>query len=168
MGVSELGGQWGSGHPPLDSAAESQAWRNFLKAAVARYGPGGTYWATGGKYDQDYGTSATPLPIQSWQIWNEPNLKKYFSPGSTIHQVAKSTPGCCAISHDTIKSQGSAGHDRARRDARANGDVKAWKFLNYLYKVTGVKGDFDAAALHPYGSDLERARERDPASSARR
>ena len=81
-----------SPRPPLDSAADEQAWRDFLKAAVARYGPGGSYWAN--KYHQQFGASATPLPIQSWQIWNEPNLKRCFAPGSTIQSAAKSTPGC--------------------------------------------------------------------------
>ncbi len=30
--------------PPIDTAAHEQAWRDFLKAAVARYGPGGRFW----------------------------------------------------------------------------------------------------------------------------
>ena len=64
--------------PPLDRPQDIQAWQNFLKALVARYGPGGSYWATA--YRQQYGASATPLPIQSWQIWNEPNLKKFYVP----------------------------------------------------------------------------------------
>src|SRR5687768_9040157 len=36
----------GSGNiarPPIDSPGDRQAWRDFLKAAVARYGPGGSY-----------------------------------------------------------------------------------------------------------------------------
>jgi len=36
----------------------------FAAAAVARYGPGGTYWA---------GCGCTPEPIQAWEIWNEEN-----------------------------------------------------------------------------------------------
>ena len=80
-----------------------QAWRDFLKAAVARYGRGGSYWANG--YLQQYGADATPLPIQSWQIWNEPNLKKYFDPEGSASNRPRSTPGCLRISHDAIKSQ---------------------------------------------------------------
>ena len=64
--------------PPLDQPQDIQEWREFLRAAAARYGPGGSYWTTG--YRQRYGANATPLPIQSWQIWNEPNLKKFFDP----------------------------------------------------------------------------------------
>ena len=38
----------GSGStPPIGGPAAENAWRNFLKALVARYGPGGSYWANG-------------------------------------------------------------------------------------------------------------------------
>jgi hypothetical protein len=88
---------------PIDSAADRQAWRDFLKAAVARYGPGGSYWAS--RYHQQYGAGATSLPVQSWQIWNEPNLKKYFSAGQTDQQSAERYATLLQISHDAIKSQ---------------------------------------------------------------
>ncbi len=39
------------------------------------------------------------------------------------------------------------------------GDVTAWRFLGHLYGVAGVKADFDAAALHPYGCNLEQTRD---------
>ena len=45
------------------------AWTTFLKAAVARYGTNGTFWAE---------NPTVPVrPIKAWQIWNEPNFK-YF------------------------------------------------------------------------------------------
>src|SRR5437762_13561309 len=28
---------------------------------------------------QRYGANAKPLPITSWQVWNEPNLTKFFA-----------------------------------------------------------------------------------------
>ena len=63
---------WGSprwvadnpGRPPIDSAAHKHAWESFLKAAVDRYGPGGSYWSNA--YRQRYGARATPMPIHSW------------------------------------------------------------------------------------------------------
>ncbi len=36
-----------------------------------------------------------------------------------------------------------------------NGDVKAWSFLDDLYRQPGFKGSFDVAALHPYGRNIE-------------
>ena len=40
-------------------------------------------------YHQQYGAGATPLPIQSWQIWNEPNLAKYFAPQPSVSEYAR-------------------------------------------------------------------------------
>ena len=80
-------GNGAAARPPLGTAADIQAWQSFLRAAVARYGPGGSYWANG--YRQRFGVDATPLPIRFWQVWNEPNLKKYFAPGATAYQSAQ-------------------------------------------------------------------------------
>ncbi|HXF00382.1 MAG TPA: glycosyl hydrolase [Solirubrobacterales bacterium] len=147
------------GHPPIATSAEITAWQNFLKAAVARYGPGGTYWAPGGKYDQDYGTSAPSVPITQWQVWNEPNLKKFFSPGSTTQETANKYGRLLAISHDAIKAKDpKATIVLAGMPSTPAGYPTAWDFLNALYNVTAVKGDFDAAALHPYGCDLDQVR----------
>jgi putative glycosyl hydrolase len=152
---------WGSpswvGSGALNQAptgtADKQAWRDFLKAAVARYGPGGSYW--GAPYHQKYGSSATPLPVQSWQIWNEPNLKRFWAPSPSSQQYAR----LVEISHDAIKSQ-----DPQARIVLAglfsDGDVKAGDFLRNLYQIPGTKGDFDAAALHPYGCNRDQTRQR--------
>ena len=59
-GIRSVPFVWGSpqwigngvpGQPPLSTSGDRLAWQNFLKAAVARYKPGGTYWAN--KYKQD-------------------------------------------------------------------------------------------------------------------
>jgi putative glycosyl hydrolase len=169
-GIRSLPFAWGSpkwigngnvGSPPIGTTSEITSWQNFLKAAVARYGPGGTYWAAGGKYDQDFGTSAPTVPITQWQIWNEPNLKKFFSPGSTTQQAATKYGKLLDISHDAIKAKSStativlAGMPGV---PDATGSSNAWDFLNALYNVTGVKTNFDVAALHPYGCDLDQTK----------
>jgi polysaccharide biosynthesis protein PslG len=134
--------------PPLDSASDEQAWQDFLQAAVARYGPGGSYWTH--EYQQQFGDAAKPLPIQSWQIWNEPNLEKYFAPKPSAEEYAR----LLAISHDAVKSQ-----DPQARIVLAGmpgfGKPKAWDFLDSLYEIPGTERDFDAAALHPYASTVD-------------
>jgi hypothetical protein len=75
----------GPSRPPVDSAAAIQAWQSFLKALVGRYGPNGSYWSNA--YRQQY-PGATPMPVHSWQVWNEPNLTKYLDPGGTVGQAA--------------------------------------------------------------------------------
>jgi hypothetical protein len=145
------------GHPPIANSTEINAWTAFLKAAVGRYGPNGTFWAQGGKYDELFGTSAPTVPITQWQIWNEPNLKKFFSPGSTTQQTANKYGTLLDISHDAIKAKDPKA-TIVLAGMPSTPDVSesatAWDFLNALYNVTGVKTNFDVAALHPYGCDL--------------
>jgi hypothetical protein len=140
--------------PPIDTAAHQQAWQGFLKALVGRYGPGGSYWSNG--YVQEFGPNAVPLPVTSWQIWNEPNLRKFFDPGGDNATLARHYATLLRISHDAIKSQdpnadvvlaGCPGYP-------PSGGPKAWEFLDQLYtKVPAVKNYFDVAALHPYAGD---------------
>ena len=122
----------GAATPPTGGATSQQQWRNLLKALVTRYGPGGAYWA--GKYHQQFGATAVPLPITSWQIWNEPNVKKFFTPYPSPGQYAR----LLQISAPAIKSI----------DPRAQiglagmpgfGDVTAWDFLKRLYAVAGSR-----------------------------
>jgi hypothetical protein len=132
---------------PPTGGADEQAWQDFLKAAVARYGPGGSYWAK--DYRKQFGEGATPQPIRSWQIWNEPNLKKFFAPKPSSEQYAH----LLQISHDAIKSQDP--HAQILLAGMPGfGKPKAWDFLDSLYGIPGVKGNFDAAALHPYAPTL--------------
>jgi hypothetical protein len=142
----------GPSRPPIGTAFAETAWQNFLKAVVARYGPSGSYWANG--YRQRYGAAATPLPIQSWQIWNEPNLQKYFDPGGTSGQGIQKYARLVKISHDAIKSKAP----QARivlAGLLGSGRPLAWDFLSGLYKVSGFKNNFDVAALHPYTTSLD-------------
>ena len=122
---------------------------------MARYGPGGSYWANG--YRQRFGDAAVPLPIRSWQVWNEPNLKKYFAPGTTVQQSAQKYARLLSLSRDAIK-----GRDPQAQIVNAGmpgyGDVTAWKFLNNLYQVSGFKDDMDIAALHPFAVTLDELR----------
>ncbi len=133
--------------PPIDRPEDMKAWQAFLKAAVARYGPGGTYWST--EYRKKYGDAA-PLPVHSWQVWNEPNLSKYFAPGPSPTRYAR----LLEVSHDAIRSV-DPNAQIVLAGMPGYGDVNAWKFLDGLYAVDGVKDYFDAAALHPYAPDIK-------------
>jgi Glycosyl hydrolase catalytic core/Bacterial Ig-like domain len=142
----------GSARAPIDTTTAQQQWQTYLKAAVARYGPGGTYWTNPSLYAAQH-PGAAPLPVQSWQVWNEPNLKKYFAPDPSAGEYAR----LLQISYPAIKSI-----DPNARVVLAGmtgyGDVASWNFLNSLYGVSGVKAYFDAAALHPYAPDLVKVR----------
>jgi polysaccharide biosynthesis protein PslG len=149
--------KWVTGYTaraPIDRPKDRVAWQSFLKAVAKRYGPGGTYWS--GRYHEDFGQKATPLPIQSWQIWSEPNLKKYWVP----YPDPKKYGLLLQLSHNAIKSVdphaqivlgGLVGYPSS--------GIRAWDFLRQLYtKVPSAKRNLDATALHPYGGTIDRVR----------
>jgi hypothetical protein len=140
----------GPSRPPIGTTYAIQAWQTFLKALVDRYGPGGRYWSNG--YLQQH-PGATPLPVHSWQVWNEPNLTKYFDPGGTVGQAAQKYAKLVQYAHDAIKAK-DAGAQVVLAGLLPNGNSLAWDFLNGLYGVSGFKNDFDVAALHPYAANL--------------
>lgn len=148
--ISGGGGSTAPAHLPATGAAAS-GWKAFLAAAVARYGPGGEFWAT---------HPAVPVrPIRAWQIWNEQNFK-YF--------VAKPNPAeygkLIKLSYAAIKAadpgaQVVLGGMFARpKGSRVPGTEKhkslnwfASDFLEAMYEKTpGVKTKFNGVALHPY------------------
>ena len=51
---------------------------DFAAVLVRRYGPGGSFWRE---------HPALPrLPVRSWQVWNEPNLRVYWPSGPDARQ----------------------------------------------------------------------------------
>ena len=154
-GIRVVPALWGSpswaerypAQPPIDKLT---AWQTFLKAFVGRYGPGGTYWP---HFRTEYPGKA-PLPVQAYQIWNEPNLRKYWIPYPAPTQYGKLLKASStAIKGQYPKAQivlgGTPGY----------GDMNAWDFLNQLYsQVAGVKSYFDVAALHPYASTRDKVK----------
>lgn len=127
------------------SGAAAGAWSNFLKGAVARYGPNGSFWAEN--------PVVPKRPIRTWQIWNEENFK-YF--------VAKPNPAeygkLVKLSHTALKSVdpgaqavlgGVFALPKGCRKAKAN--YCGAEFLDEMYEKTpGVKTKFNGVALHPY------------------
>jgi hypothetical protein len=143
--------------PPLANSQDSGSWAQFLRAAVERYGPHGSFWRpapNGGPspFRTLCRCNADPRPITSWQVWNEPSLTHYFTAPSPVTSYAK----LLQISHDAITSvdpraqivlAGVPGY-------ATKGGLDAWKFLGELFRVPGVNSDFDVVSLHPYARDV--------------
>lgn len=136
---------------PVQTAAQRSAWRELLRLAVFRYGPGGSFWAE------------NPLlpahPIRIWQIWNEENFK-YFAARPNPAQYGKlvvesfrdlrSADSGARMVLGGLFLQPKGGNAKA-----APGRIKrayfAADFLERMYRTTpGVRGKFIAVALHPY------------------
>ena len=115
-------------HPPI-SGEGLAGWRDFVRAAAARYGRNGEYWpwfkaATG----QD------PLPIEEWQVWNEPNATAYWPPKPDAEEYA------------TLVRETSTALRESDPDAEVvlggmfgTATVNSRKFLRTLYSVDGIQ-----------------------------
>jgi len=141
---------------PVDSAKQRGAWQAFLRAAVARYGPGGEFWKLHRTEGVNYEPAIpVPKPIKAWQIWNESNFFYFAFPVSTSRYAKLVT-----ISSQAIKSvrpgakvvlSGLFGEPTAG----GNRGMPASTFLDRLYAVPGLKTRFDGVSLHPYAVDAE-------------
>ncbi len=152
------GYNWESFDPalPIDNVRARNAWTAFLQAAVKRYGPGGEFWAQHAPGVVKYEPAIpTPLPIRSWQIWNEANFF-YFAYPASPQRYAKllqiSSPAIKGVDPGAkVILTGLFGNPTAQ-GARG---MPAAKFLEILYRTPGIKSSFDGIALHPYAVDSE-------------
>lgn len=132
---------------PIDSVAKRRAWTAFVRAAVARYKPGGEFW----RQHRPGGPDPVPrVPVREWQVWNEANFFYFATPAS---------PGRYArllkLSHGAIKAE----HPGAKviltglfaePTAKPPNALPAVTFLRRLYRQPGIRSFFDGVALHPY------------------
>ena len=127
---------------PIRTARQRRAWLSFVKGAVRRYGPRGTFWQ-----------SHPDLPkrvFRRWQIWNEPNFfyfAKPVSPGRYGTLLKRTSRALKSIdSGATVIVGGLFGRPK-ESPPRA---YSAVAFLRRLYGVRGAKAAFDGVALHPF------------------
>ena len=141
---------------PIDSAEAREEWKTFVSAAVRRYGPGGEFWA-----EHPPGVSVDgvvipkPLPIRTWQIWNEVNFFYFAFPVSPIRYARLLKPSYNAIkSVDPGAKVVLSGLFGEPNEGGRYG-MPAAEFLARLYRVPRIEHYFDAVALHPYAFHVE-------------
>jgi hypothetical protein len=141
---------------PIDNATARSAWAAFLTAAVKRYGPGGEFWVQHSPGVVQYEIPISrPLPIRTWQVWNEANFF-YFaypvSPQRYARLLKISSPAIKAADPGAkVILTGLFGEPTAHGPR----GMPASQFLEQLYRVPGIKAYFDGIALHPYAVDAE-------------
>jgi hypothetical protein len=142
------------GAAPLKGEAK-RAWKTFVKKAVKRYKRGGEFWRTHPDLPQK--------PVKAWQIWNEPNLPKYFAKAGTSN--LRQVPHAPKAYGKFVKTTGKAINKADKRAkvilAGLSGNPKKKKmapekFLKKFLKVNKVEKQFDAAALHPYAPKIKK------------
>ena len=104
----------------------------FLTTLVERYGPSGSLWAEHPEVRR--------RPIRAWQVWNEPNLTRYWS----RQPFARSYVKLLRAAHGALRAA-----DRGARVILAGLPNESWTALRSVYRAGGRRY-FDAVALHPY------------------
>ena len=112
----------------------------FGARLIRRYGPEGTLWT-----DPDF--AGTPkVPIRSWQIWNEPNLKVYWQPTANPVEYARMMRVVYPMMKRADRNAEivSAGIPDSRLS-----NPNVWIWLERFYEADGGKW-IDSLAFHPY------------------
>jgi hypothetical protein len=125
--------------PPLGPRARV-AWAAFLRALVKRYGTGGSFWP--GRAQKE--------PIRLWQIWNEPNFVLFWHPWPNPVAYAR----LLHVSAQAVQNADPEARIVLAGVAPVTAGVRTWVFLRKLFRVAGVRHDFDIAAVHPYSTTL--------------
>ncbi len=143
---------------PIDNGQARKAWLAFVTAAVERYGPEGEFWSlhapavAGVNYVP---AVPKPLPIRTWQVWNEANFFYFAYPVSPTRyaRLLKPTYGAIKAADPSAKVLLSGLFGAPNPGGKKGMDAD--KFLAALYRVPGIKSYFDGVALHPYAFHVE-------------
>lgn len=139
---------------PVATAKQRRGWAAFLRAAAARYGPGGTFWSEHATEGPNYEPAITnPTPIRNWQIWNEENFFYFTYPVNAATYAKLVTISSQAIKSVDPSAKVILGGLFARPKARGVRGMAATAYLQRLYKIPGFRNRFDGIDLHPYAVD---------------
>ena len=111
-----------------------QAYADYLKLLIARYGPDGRFWKDN--------PSVPYRPIRTWQIWNEPGVQYQWSPQENWPEKYGEL---LKLAYPTVKQA-----DPGAKVVLAGLANASWEEMDALYERGGVKGNFDVAAVHYY------------------
>lgn len=133
---------------PSTVPSDPAAYAAYVAAVVARYGPGGTFWASH--------PNLAGYAIQTFEIWNE----AYYSNGDGGHY----NPARYARLVKAATSAGRAANPAARFliGAEMEGEfveshgLRNWVWwVDAMYRaVPDLNNYFDGVSVHPYGHDI--------------
>jgi polysaccharide biosynthesis protein PslG len=123
-------------YPPLGSA--EPRFDAFVRAAVERYGTGGSFWREHPDLPE--------MPITDWQLWNEPNFELFWKPSPDPGRYLELLRGFNSAVKET--DPGARILLGGLFPTPADG-IALEPFLTALYEGGGRRL-FDAVAIHPY------------------
>jgi polysaccharide biosynthesis protein PslG len=139
---------------PVANARQRRALTVFLRAAAKRYGPGGEFWSEHAHEGINYEPAiGQPVPIRSWQIYNEPNFFYFIYPVNPAPFAKLITVASKAIKSVQPGAKIVLGGLFAEPTAGGKRGMSATTYLRRLYAIPGFKNRFDGIDLHPYAID---------------
>lgn len=133
-------------HAPSSPKA-LDAWRDFVAAAAERYGPGGEFWSDNPDLE--------PVPVRTWQIWNEQNSPSAYGPEPDVEGYAKlldvAADEIRAVDPDATLILGGMFGTPLQGEPPA---LTAPDFLRRLYALPDAADSFDGVAVHPYAAHV--------------
>ena len=147
-GMAVLPFVWGSpgwiepegGIEPVARGWQRRAWASFLRRAVLRYGPGGSFWSSNRELPYQ--------PIRRWEIWNEPNIVTFGRANPELFASLIRLSG--RVVHGADPGAKVILGGLFGRPLQIPPNVGSGDFLSRLYRARRVKRFFDGVALHPY------------------
>lgn len=119
--------------PPRDP----RAFAAFATVLAKRYGPGGEFWRANPDLE--------PLPIRSWQVWNEPNLRAYWGGRPNPNEYLE----LLRITGDALRAVDPGAEIVTGGIPESKLGIPLEDYVALLAKA-GAKGAFDTLAIHPY------------------
>jgi hypothetical protein len=136
--------EWAAPQPidlPVNSAWQRWGWSSFLREAVSRYGPSGTFW--------EENPELPFLPVRRWEIWNEENIVSFAERPDPV-AFAKLIRISGRILHRADPGAQVILGGLFGRPLQVPPNVASGDFLSRFYRARPVKRFFDGVALHPY------------------
>jgi hypothetical protein len=136
--------EWAAPEPidlPVRSSWQRWGWSSFLREAVRRYGPYGSFW--------DENPELPFLPVHRWEIWNEENIVSFDGRPDPVG-FAKLIRISGRILHSADPDSQVILGGLFGRPLQIPPNIASGDFLSRLYRARDVKRYFDGVALHPY------------------
>ncbi|UGS37427.1 glycoside hydrolase 5 family protein [Capillimicrobium parvum] len=125
-------------HPkhPADYAA-------FFTALIGRYGPNGTFWAEH--------PDIPARPQRTWEVWNEPNLQRYWSPSIVTGRAsARAFVRLTEVASAAIRKADPGARVILSSFGEAGPQNTSWDAIKLVFRAGLKASAFDAVAGHPF------------------
>jgi hypothetical protein len=134
---------------PKAAPADEEAWSRFVGAAVVRYGRNGDFWKAHPEIRE--------LPIETWEIGNEQNLRMFWCPRADPEAYASiySASRAAALEADP-RARVIIGGLAPTFSFPGPGDMTVGEFLRRMVEAEPeLRGEIPAVGIHPYGSTVD-------------